>query len=59
MPSLILQPEDTKLIQAFVQEREDCSYHSNDIGNPVLTTISLATIKEFIELCELIDLTPN
>ena len=58
MPALMMNKHWTKPMQAFVQERTDCEFeHLYDKSAAALYG-DLSVIKEFIELCELIDLTP-
>lgn len=58
MPELVMTEQWKQPMQAFVQERNDCQFYEYNVHHGVLRG-SLEVIKEFIELCELIDLTPN
>lgn len=59
MPALVMPRKWTQAIQAFVQERDDCDCEYIYDRSSMALYGDLAVIKEFIELCELIDLTPN
>lgn len=58
MPILVMDDEKwVGAVQAFVQERNDCEILSY-MRPAALFSQNIEVIKEFIELCELIDLTP-
>ena len=59
MPALMMSKQWTQPIQAFVQERTDCDFEYVYDKSAAVLYGDLAVIKEFIELCELIDLTTD
>jgi hypothetical protein len=59
LAALMMSYKWTQEMQAFVQERDDCKYEYNYEKRSSVLYGSLEVIKEFLQLCELIDLTPN